>query len=82
MDVDLTSIPLPILLVGLELPAVLALVDCTGRSDDDFADGAEGKRAWRRWLVVAAITVPVLVGYLVIAGYYQSVVRRTSARGR
>lgn len=82
MDVDLTDIPWPIVLLGLELPAVLALVDCANRPDDHFAGGADDRRAWVRWLVVAVLTVPVLVGFLVVAAYYQVVVRRQSPTGR
>jgi hypothetical protein len=82
VNLDLTDIPWPILLVGLEFPAVLALVDCAGRPDDHFAGEAADKRAWTRWLIVAVITVPVLVGYLIIVAYYHAVVRRNSPTGR
>jgi hypothetical protein len=82
MQVDLTDIPWWVLLVGLELPAVLALVDCWNRPEEHFDGGAEGQRGWKRWLVVAVLTVPVLVGFLLVAGYYHSVVRRQSPTGR
>jgi hypothetical protein len=82
MTVDLTDIPWPIVLLGLEFPAVLALVDCLGRPEDHFDGGADGRRGWVRWLVVAVITVPVLVGFLLVAAYYQAVVRRQSTSGR
>jgi hypothetical protein len=82
MDVDLTRIPWYVVVVGLEFPAVLALVDCWNRPEDHFAGGAEDQRAWRRWLVVAVVTVPVLVGYLVLVAYYQTVVRRNSPTSR
>lgn len=82
MNLDFTDIPWWVLLVGLEFPAVLALVDCWNRPEEHFAGGAEGQQAWRRWLTVAAVTVPVLVGYLLLVAYYQAVVRRQSPTGR
>ena len=82
MSLDFTDIPWPILLLGLEFPAVLGLVDCIYRPDDHFEGGADDKRAWRRWLVLGVLTVPVLVGYLVLIAYYQVVVRRNSPTGR
>ena len=78
MTVDLSDIPWPILLLGLELPAVLALVDCIGRPEHHFAGGAEDRQGWIRWLVVAVVTVPVLVGFLLLIGYYHVVIRRNS----
>ena len=82
MEFDFANIPWPMVLVGLELPAVLALVDCWFRPEDHFDGGAAGQRGWRRWLVVAVLTVPLLVGFLLLIGYYQSVVRRQSPTGR
>ncbi len=82
MNVDFTDIPWFVILVGLEFPAVLALVDCWNRPDDHFAEGADDRRGWVRWLVVAVVTVPVLLGYLVLIAYYQVVVRRQSPSGR
>lgn len=78
MEVDLANIPWPIVLLGLEFPAVLALVDCSMRPDHHFAGGPEDKRAWRRWMVVAVLTVPLLVGFLLLIAYYHVVVRRNS----
>lgn len=74
------EIPLWMLVLGLEFPAVTALLDCWFRSPDDFAEGEDDQRAWRNWLIVAVITVPILFGYLILIGYYHSVVRRTSMR--
>jgi nitrate reductase NapE component len=68
----------PLLLIGLEFPAVLSLVDCINRPDDDFLGGAEDKRAWIRWLVIAVITVPILLGYGIVLGYYFTVVKRST----
>ena len=67
-----------LLIVGLEFPAVLALVDCSNRPADHFIAGAEDKRAWVRWLIVAIITVPILLGYGIVLGYYFTVVKRNS----
>jgi len=67
-----------LLLLGLEFPAVLALVDCINRDDDHFAGGAGDRRSWIRWLVVAMITVPVLFGYGIVLGYYFTVVKVNS----
>ena len=77
-DVFLGDIPWFIVLLGMELPAIVALVDCIGRTPDDFAGGTEDRRGWVRWLVVAVLTVPILVGYLILIGYYHVVVRRNS----
>jgi len=67
-----------LLVIGLEFPAVLSLVDCSNRPDSHFLGGAEDKRAWIRWLVVAILTVPVLLGYGIVLGYYFTVVKRNS----
>lgn len=67
-----------LLVVGLEFPAILSLVDCSNRPDDQFIAGHEDKRAWIRWLVVAILTVPVLLGYGIVLGYYFTVVKRNS----
>lgn len=74
----MTDLPWPILLLGLEFPAVVAMIDCLGRPDHHFAGGADDKPGWVKWLVVAIVTVPVLVGFLLLVGYYHSVVRRNS----
>ena len=67
-----------LLVVGLEFPAVLALVDCINRESDHFVRGAEDRKAWIRWLLVAVLTVPVLLGYGIVLGYYFTVVKRSS----
>jgi hypothetical protein len=76
------NIPWPILLLGLELPAVLALLDCVNRPPNHFEGGEDDRRSWRGWLIVAVVTVPVLVGYLILVGYYYTVVRRNSPASR
>lgn len=65
-----------LVLLGLEFPAIVALLDCTNRPPDHFAEGAPDRIAWLRWLGVAIVLVPVLVGYGILLGYYYSVIRR------
>jgi hypothetical protein len=76
------DVPWPLLLLGLEVPALLALLDCSQRPVDHFAGDAADKRAWVRWLVVAVVTVPILLGYGIVIGYYHAVVRRNSPASR
>ena len=70
--------PWPLLLLLLEFPVLMALLDCWQRPVDHFAGGAADRRAWRRWLLVAVVTIPVLVGYGIVLGYHYAVVRRSS----
>ena len=70
--------PWPLLVLMLEFPVLMALLDCWQRPVDQFADGAGDRTAWLRWLVVAVVTVPVLLGYGIVLGYYFAVVRRNS----
>lgn len=65
-----------LLIIGLEFPAVLSLVDCINREDDHFVGGHNDRRDWIRWLIVAVITVPILLGYGIVLGYYFTVVKR------
>ena len=74
--------PWPLVLLGLEFPVVLALLDCWQRSPDHFTEGADDRRAWLRWLWVAVITAPVLLGFGILLGYYYSVVRRNAPARR
>ena len=76
------SPPLYLVIIGLEFPVVMALLDCWQRPADHFQDGAEDRVAWLRWLAVAVITVPILLGYGIVLGYYFSVVRRNSPAAR
>lgn len=72
------QLPWPLLLLGLEFPAIMALLDCSQRPPEHFSGGAPDRAAWVKWLVVAVLTVPILVGYGIVIGYYHSVVRRNS----
>lgn len=74
--------PFPLVLLGLELPVIMALLDCWQRPPEHFAEGAEDRVAWLKWLGVAVVTVPVLLGYGIVLGYYFSVVRRNSPASR
>ena len=68
--------PFWLVLIGIEFPAMVAMLDCVHRPPDHFAGGAEDRRAWIKWLVVAIVLMPVLVGYGKILGYYYVVIRR------
>jgi len=36
--------PLPVVLLLIEFPVVMALIDCWNRPEDHFAEGAEDRR--------------------------------------
>jgi hypothetical protein len=74
----LADVPWFLVLLGLEFPAVMAVLDCWFRPPDHFAGGAADQRAWKGWLIVAVLTVPILIGFGILIGYYYSVVRRNS----
>jgi hypothetical protein len=65
-----------ILVAGLELPAVVALLDCINRPEEHFAGGREDQRSWTKWLVIGVALALIGVGYGIVLGYYFSVVRR------
>lgn len=71
-----------LLLLALELPAIVALVDCFQRRPAEFAGGEADRRSWIRWLWVAVGTAWLLVGNAILLGYYWSVVRRRTPLGR
>jgi hypothetical protein len=68
--------PLWLVILGMELPAIIALLDCLQRPPDHFEGGADDRVAWLRWLAVGAVLVPVLLGYGILLGYYHVVIRR------
>lgn len=70
-----------ILVLGLEFPVVLALLDCVNRGEEHFAGGRDDRQAWIRWLGIAVVLAPVLFGYGIVLGYYSAVVKR-NAPGR
>jgi hypothetical protein len=77
-DWNFANPPWWLVLLLLEVPVVLALLDCINRPEDHFDEGGRGRRSWTAWLVVAVLTVPILVGYGILVGYYYAVVRRNS----
>ena len=72
------NLPWPLVLLGLELPAIVALLDCAQRPPEHFAGGVPDRSAWTKWLVVAVLTVPILLGYGIVMGYYHAVVRKNA----
>ena len=73
--------PLWIVLIGLEFPAIVAMLDCLQRPEEHFEGGAPDRKAWIRWLIVAIVLVPVLIGYGILLGYYYVVIRRNMPGG-
>ena len=67
-------------LLVLESIPLLALLDCFGRDADEFEGGAEDRKGWLIWLVIAVATAWFLVGNGIVLGYYYVVVRRNTAR--
>jgi hypothetical protein len=67
-----------VLVVGLEFPAIIALLDCLNRHPDDFDGGAPDREAWVRWLAISLLLCPILFGYGILLGYYWAVVKRTN----
>lgn len=68
--------PLWMLLLFIELPAIVAMLDCLQRPSEHFEGGAADRIGWIKWLVVAIVLVPVLLGYGILLGYYSAVIRR------
>lgn len=69
---------LALLVGGMMFPGVIALLDCYNRSPEEFARGADDRRAWLKWLGVALCTSPIGVGYGILLGYHWNVVRRSA----
>jgi hypothetical protein len=67
-----------ILVLGLEFPVALALLDCVNRGEDHFDGGADDRRAWVRWLAIAVLLAPVLFGYGIVLAYFYAVVKRNA----
>jgi hypothetical protein len=67
-----------LLILALETPALLALLDCINRGGGDFAEGDEDRKAWIKWLIVGVLTAWILVGNGIVLGYYYAVIRRNT----
>jgi hypothetical protein len=67
-----------VLIVGLEFPAIVALIDCMNRTPDEFDGGADDRGAWIKWLLVSLLLCPILFGYGIVLGYYWAVVKRAN----
>jgi hypothetical protein len=67
-----------ILVLGLEFPVVLSLLDCVNRTEDHFEGGADDRQAWLRWLGIAVVLAPVLLGYGIVLAYFYAVVKRNA----
>ena len=65
-------------LLALEVPAILALLDCYNREPEHFAGGAEDRRSWLKWLLVGVATAWLLVGNGIVLGYYYAVIKRST----
>ena len=65
-----------LLILGMEFPGIVALLDCYQRSPDRFAGGARDRSAWFKWLVVALFLAPIGVGYGILLGYHWNVIKR------
>jgi len=69
--------------LGLEVPAVVALIDCYERPAIAFEGGDTDKRSWKVWLWVALATAWVAgFGNIIVLGYHNSVVKRSTPLGR
>jgi hypothetical protein len=74
--------PYWLVLLLSEVPAIAAAIDCWFRPPEQFAEGEADRVAWLRWLAVALITVPILIGYGIVLGYYFAVIKRNSPNSR
>jgi hypothetical protein len=67
-----------ILVLGLEFPVLLALLDCVNRDEGHFEGGADDRRSWIQWLAIAVVVAPLLVGYGIVLSYFYAVVKRNA----
>jgi hypothetical protein len=70
-----------LLVIGMLFPGLVALSDCYQRSPDKFAGGERDRAAWLKWLVVALPLCAVGIGYGILLGYHQNVIKRSSGMG-
>ncbi len=67
-----------ILIFGMVFPGLVAIADCHNRPADKFAGGAKDRSGWMKWLVIALFLYPVGIGYGILLGYHQNVIKRYS----
>lgn len=67
-----------LLIFGMAFPGLVAIADCYQRPADRFAGGAKDKSGWMKWLVIALFLYPVGIGYGILLGYHQNVIKRHS----
>ncbi|MDP1793226.1 MAG: hypothetical protein Q8K63_03725 [Acidimicrobiales bacterium] len=67
-----------LLVFGMLFPGLVALADCHQRSAMRFAGGEKDKSGWMKWLVIALFLYPVGIGYGILLGYHQNVIKRYS----
>lgn len=65
-----------LLIFGMLFPGLVAVADCYQRPASKFAGGARDKSGWMKWLVIALFLCPVGIGYGILLGYHQNVIKR------
>jgi hypothetical protein len=67
-----------LVVLALEVPALMALLDCFNRRADEFPGREADRRAWLLWLLVGVATAWILVGNGIVLAYYFVVIKRGS----
>lgn len=67
-----------LLIFGMLFPGLVAIADCYQRPADKFAGGVKDRSGWMKWLVIALFLYPVGIGYGILLGYHQNVIKRYS----
>lgn len=68
-----------LLIFGMLFPGLIAIGDCYARPAEKFAGGERDRSGWMKWLVIAMFLYPVGIGYGILLGYHQNVIKRHSA---
>lgn len=69
------------LIFGMLFPGLVAIGDCLQRPASKFAGGEKDRSGWMKWLVIALFLYPVGIGYGILLGYHQNVIKRYSGFG-